>query len=667
MDPQTCTIILLKQTNPFYISDHDDTFNKESEEAEKDILQTSFGHVHKDTNLESCLNYIKLLPSSSTLLLMELDDAMENQEQIQAISHTIEQVSDAVPVIVYSTKDDPQFMLECIQTGAADYVLRPLRPDVIKTLFLTLVRRQHQQQSSPLYQDHLISCSTISTITSVMSPITPTTAQHCNNDNNKNSAYLPDRIHDRIKAINSRDINFTKAIIDSYLPAPSTITCKQLTDQHRDALQKKVSSWDFSPLNLSHDDLVHCSVIIISQLFLLDEITKFSQDQLYSFILDLASIYHDENPYHNFAHAVDVLQCIYYFTCQLGLVPFADGTPCMTNSKTYRILRPRDLFALFIAAIGHDTAHPGVNNAFLINTSAPLALLYNDNSVLESFHAMTLFQLLKKHKFDDTLGGSDSKEYVEFRKLVITSILATDMALHGDYVTKIKEQKQRLADSDPNDWDAPRCLEERLLFCSGLIKCADISNVARPFPRAYEWAQILIEEFASQGDLERELGLNVMPMNDRSQIILEDSQIGFIRFVAVGLFESVSEYMQELSFPVDHIKRNLSIWEDRKRENIENNHHTSTHQQQQQQQEDSNSSSDTTATAEDDYHSQAVAALSKKGDIDSGYTLPEMPATLAMSSFSSITTKQYQHEQDHHGDWDPRESSGPVYCSCNIM
>ena len=91
-------------------------------------------------------------------------------------------------------------------------------------------------------------------------------------------------------------------------------------------------------------------------------------DQLYSFILDLASIYHDENPYHNFAHAVDVLQCIYYFTCQLGLVPFADGTPHTTNSKTYRILRPKDLFALFIAAIGHDTAHPGVNNAFLVST-----------------------------------------------------------------------------------------------------------------------------------------------------------------------------------------------------------------------------------------------------------------------------------------------------------
>lgn len=109
---------------------------------------------------------------------------------------------------------------------------------------------------------------------------------------------------------------------------------------------------------------------------------------------------------------------------------------------------------------------------------------------------MTLFQLLKKHGFDTFLGGTDSIKYKgihthawstyvlllientkDFRKLVITSILATDMALHGDYVTKIKEQTKRLMDSDPKDWDESRRLEERLLFCSGLMKCADISNV----------------------------------------------------------------------------------------------------------------------------------------------------------------------------------------------
>lgn len=97
----------------------------------------------------------------------------------------------------------------------------------------------------------------------------------------------------------------------------------------------------------------------------------------------------------------------------MGLLPFCDSRPSMPSCvHSYRILRPRDIFALLIAAIGHDTAHPGVNNAFLINTSAPLALLYNDNSVLESFHAMTLFQLLKKHKFDQIMGGSNTTEYL---------------------------------------------------------------------------------------------------------------------------------------------------------------------------------------------------------------------------------------------------------------
>jgi hypothetical protein len=95
---------------------------------------------------------------------------------------------------------------------------------------------------------------------------------------------------------------------------------------------------------------------------------------------------------------------------------------------------------------------------------------------------------------------------------------------------------------------------------------------ARPFPRAFEWAQILVEEFACQGDLERELGLPVLPMNDRSKIVLEDSQIGFIKFIALGLFESIHGYMQDLSFPVEHIKKNLSVWEERKKELIDKEH-----------------------------------------------------------------------------------------------
>lgn len=36
----------------------------------------------------------------------------------------------------------------------------------------------------------------------------------------------------------------------------------------------------------------------------------------------------------------------------------------------------------------------------------------------------------------------------------------------------------------------------------------------------------------------------MLPMNDRSKIVLEDNQIGFINFVALGLFESIHGYVQ---------------------------------------------------------------------------------------------------------------------------
>jgi hypothetical protein len=68
---------------------------------------------------------------------------------------------------------------------------------------------------------------------------------------------------------------------------------------------------------------------------------------------------------------------------------------CLPND----LLRDSDVFALLLASIGHDVGHPGVNNDFLIHSQTPLAQLYNDKSVLESFHVMTLFNLMQKYGF----------------------------------------------------------------------------------------------------------------------------------------------------------------------------------------------------------------------------------------------------------------------------
>ena len=78
-----------------------------------------------------------------------------------------------------------------------------------------------------------------------------------------------------------------------------------------------------------------------------------------------------ENPYHNFRHGVDVMQSVFWMSRKID---FEQHLTLCRNVRTAA------------AALSHDVGHPGVNNAFLVNTSAPLALRYNDLSVLENMH-----------------------------------------------------------------------------------------------------------------------------------------------------------------------------------------------------------------------------------------------------------------------------------------
>ena len=56
--------------------------------------------------------------------------------------------------------------------------------------------------------------------------------------------------------------------------------------------------------------------------------------------------------------------------------------------------------ALLMAAIMHDYRHPGVNNGYLVRDLLPIAVTYNDSSVLENFHAAEGFKLLMDPRFD---------------------------------------------------------------------------------------------------------------------------------------------------------------------------------------------------------------------------------------------------------------------------
>ncbi|KAI9471848.1 MAG: hypothetical protein EXX96DRAFT_509592 [Benjaminiella poitrasii] len=525
MDASLCTVVILYQTKPY----QEDNYHQQ-------LFKSNFEEVYIQYDLIDAITTIRqqCFNLKSTLLLVDLD-TIDYDYIIKFLEIIVRELNlllpnHNIPLVVCSEMDSTDLMLSCIHAGAIDYLLKPLYSNVIKTLCLKL----HQ-------------CKFVKDIKGSASS-TP------------NIKFQP--LSDRMNEMNLKDSYLSKMLMDIFLPKVIHHQEKILhwSKKRSSELNLQISSWNFSPFDFNQSELIHCAYLIFEKVLSLPGLRHIAlkKDQLEEFITDLANVYRSENPYHNFTHAVDVLQCLYFTLCQLGVMSF--HTNASKSSKSHNpqdLLQPKHIFALFIAAIGHDAAHPGVNNVFLVNSSNPLAVLYNDRSVLENLHSTTLFQLLSKHGIIQLVGAPNSDDYKEFRKVIVSSILSTDMSLHPEYLARIKEQQ---ASTIPP--------ENVIILCCALIKCADISNVARPFRCAAQWARLLTEEFVCQGDLERDLGLPVLPMCDRNKVVLEDSQISFIRCIALDLFQSVQEIFREISFAVDQIQANLKQWEMRKDRNL---------------------------------------------------------------------------------------------------
>jgi hypothetical protein len=130
-----------------------------------------------------------------------------------------------------------------------------------------------------------------------------------------------------------------------------------------------------------------------------------------------------DNPYHNWYHAVDVLQTI--GTLLLGF----DGT---------HFLSPLEKLSLLLAGLAHDVKHPGLNNVYQVNARTPLATLYNDQSVLEHHHASSFFRLVSSPSCN-ILQALNKEDYLQVRKIIVSGILATDMTTHFTVLQKFNK------------------------------------------------------------------------------------------------------------------------------------------------------------------------------------------------------------------------------------
>jgi len=252
-----------------------------------------------------------------------------------------------------------------------------------------------------------------------------------------------------------------------------------------------------------------------------------------NFLRELEKHYFLHNPYHNGAHAADVLQTTNVYLCTGDVKEnFSDV----------------ELIAILFGAMAHDVGHPGTTNAFLQKARHPLARLYNDMSTLESMHAAMAFILLDKPEcnFFETSKTWTRAHDADFRALAVEVILGTDMKHHAAMTTDVCDI---LEDGQIEDDEVARLFK-------AIVHAADLSNPMKPQHVYLNWMERVNAEFWQQGDEEKRRGMEVSVMCDRDKPNVFKSQVGFIEFV-------VRPFMQELA-PVLP-----PIWIERLQKNLE--------------------------------------------------------------------------------------------------
>ena len=258
--------------------------------------------------------------------------------------------------------------------------------------------------------------------------------------------------------------------------------------------------------------------------------------------------------YHTFTHAMDVMVTTHALLKSGGGVYFSSG----------------ERASLVLAALGHDVLHTGVNNSFLIQTNHPYFQELGEDSLQEKRSARFVLELLDKHGIlveSEEMDEVQRNEILESRNLIEQSILWTDIKRHNEQMEAMKNAKEgilsilqkkrsdkknkEVAGAGVLDLDGGLNIsssldhETKTLLASFILHSADISNPGKAWEHCERWAVLVMNEFFSQGDLQKKLGLKPSMNCDRSTVSVPGCQIGFGKFVIRDLYALLQEILHD--------------------------------------------------------------------------------------------------------------------------
>lgn len=315
-----------------------------------------------------------------------------------------------------------------------------------------------------------------------------------------------------------------------------------IPDGARDLLTG-LDNWNFNifavDMATNHHPLVAVMYAAIKRLGLI-EACQIDLDKLCAFCLAVEEG-HLDFPYHSRLHSADVTAATFWFISTAKL-------------NEYIGLTPRDMYAMLIAAAIHDYNHLGVSNNFLAATEHGLAIRYNNRSVLESHATASAYELINRAPTDPFSGFSKADRKAS-RNLIIECVMATDLCHHTDVLMNFKKFAQE------HEKEGKKEVSDglKLNAIKMTIKCADISNPARPYVIYEQWIHRIMAEFMAMGDVEKALGMPPSPFCDSDQgpDCASRCQRGFITYIVMPLFSAFKNFLPEVNLPVNIMSANF--------------------------------------------------------------------------------------------------------------
>ncbi|KAH3762201.1 calcium calmodulin-dependent 3 -cyclic nucleotide phosphodiesterase 1b [Pelomyxa schiedti] len=363
-------------------------------------------------------------------------------------------------------------------------------------------------------------------------------------------AFLVDLLvkHDKANPLHLPESSTTSSIMTILVEADPSISTDSLFKSIGDSRATN-AGWDFDIFSMAPNSML--SPLEMIGLALLEEfglVSYFHLDvrTLVSFLRRLCSGYSTTNPYHNALHAADVTQA-------MGVLLFQYQKSAQAQHCSAATLSPMELLCAVVAALIHDFAHPGVNNNFITATMHEIGLQHNFISPLENMHASEALQLLLR-KENNFLTDLPSNEYLEFHRNVVTLVLATDMTRHIEITGQVTAKLSTTSTGAKSSID-------HLLLLQIMLKFADISAPSRKWPQCERWATFVQNEFYSQGDKERVLGLTISPGMDRTTTNWPKCQATFIKYVVQPLADLMDQMINLETLGIkENLKDNEARW-----------------------------------------------------------------------------------------------------------